>query len=147
MNLLQGLETFIEREKQLFIEDVKSFVQEHKDAYERYIQSAAFEQDIDDWTKSFSSKYFTDQTFSTITDRSDRIRLKLQQLTRKIRAATAEGGIRGAKMTIPSMNLKVILGGAATGAMGQLLFALRYGGTVLLKKFVLAQARKKIRIF
>lgn len=147
MNLFQGLESFIEREKQIFIEEVRSFVKEHKDAYDRYIRSADFERDIDDWTRSFSTKYYTDQNYSTIPDREDRIRLKLQQLTRKIKATTAEGGLRGAKLGVPSMNIKIILASAATGAMGQLLFALRFGSTVLFKRFLSGLIKKRVRIF
>lgn len=143
MVLLDNLQNFIDREKYLFLEDVKAFVQEHRDAYERYIHSSAFESDIDEWTKSFSTKYYSDQNYESELDREERIKLKLQQLTKKIKTATAEGGMRGAKMTIPSMNLKIILGGAATGALGQLLFSLRYGGTVLLKKFLVHLFKRK----
>jgi len=145
MNLFQNFQSLIDQEKTIFLENVTAFVQEHKEAYERYIHSSSFEQDIDDWTKSFSTKYYVDQNYSNIESREDRIKLKLQQLTRKIRTATAEGGLRGAKVTIPSMNLKVILGGAATGALGQLLFSLRYGSTVLMKRFISSQLKGAFR--
>ncbi len=141
MSLFQNVQSLIDQEKQIFLENVSAFVQEHKEAYDRYIRSSAFEQDIDDWTRSFSTKYYVDQNYSSIENREDRIKLKLQQLTRKIKASTAEGGVRGAKVTIPSMNLKVILGGAATGALGQLLFSLRFGSTVLMKRFFSSQLK------
>jgi len=145
MNIFQNFQSLVDQEKKIFLENVSAFVQEHKEAYERYIRGPSFEQDIDDWTKSFSTKYYVDQNYSSIDNREERIKLKLQQLTQKIKTATAEGGIRGAKVTIPSMNLKIILGGVATGALGQLLFSLRFGSTVLMRRFVSSQFKNVLR--
>ncbi len=118
-DLINNSENWIKEKFEIINEQITETKKEVNDKINLYLESDAYEEDLDEMLKSIKSKFYKDVCYNHVNERKERIELKLAQVCKKSAIAVGEGAIAGAASTatiIPEPNIVLTTAGAGASA-------------------------------
>lgn len=95
-DLLNNSENWIKEKVEIINEQISETKREVSEKINLYLESDAYEEDLDELLKNISSLHYRNVSFDHIKEREERIRLKRDQLLKKSAIAIGEGAVAGA---------------------------------------------------
>lgn len=94
-DLINNSENWIKEKFEIINEQITETKKEVNDKINLYLESDAYEEDLDEMLKSIKSKFYKDVCYNHVAERNERINLKVNQITKKSLIAIGEGAVFG----------------------------------------------------